>query len=230
MANPISSSSFLNSSMTRWPYPRIVLHAFTLAILSLGSLMLIHLIAWSSESIDWIVRENGALENVQASILAAAFVGGLIAMTRTGVSRWRTIAVAISCIALAGWAREIQSTSSKPLGVTEPIGFTLDRSFRHSLMACATVAVACRAVVAWVRHPEDRSLWFDRRFIWPIVPFVGCFVVSQVCEELHLIVAEETVEIMAYSMLLLCSIWIIRKQSEAGISVDVEDSQRIQAI
>ena len=204
-----------DDSGSAWPYPKIILHALIASLVMVAALLLWHVTAQPAPTLDWMVMENGALENIQATLLAATFIVGWVAAFRTEISRWRTIAIAIACVALAGWAREIQSTPTGDLAESSAstIGFTLNRSLKHGLMLAAGLVFVGRAIQAWFHYPLDRPLWFTPRFIWPAVPFAGCFLLAEWCEESQLVLVEEAAEIFGYSMLLLCTAWIVRHRS-----------------
>lgn len=196
-----------------WPFPRVIIDSLVLMIACVGLLSLVGKL-FLNEPLNWLTRENGALESTQMLILMAAVGVAFVAAIRTPVSLWRTVSIAIACVALAGWAREIPGsdtthTLTNDSNQLAESTFAMPRLWKHALIAIAGTIFACRGIYAWTVFPMDRRHWFRPSFVWPAIPFAASFVVAQLFENRQWVLAEESIEIFAYSMMLSTSLWIV---------------------
>ncbi|TWT55106.1 hypothetical protein Pla22_27600 [Rubripirellula amarantea] len=226
-----------------WPYRRIFLHA-----MSIGGLIVAALVVWDQATggdSTSLVRENGLLENAQIVLLGATTLVGLACLMRIpsrlgkDAGFWRYVTFAIVCVAMLGCVREIQS-----IGPGDGFdGFGLPRFVKRIISGSTALALVVMTVVGAYR---TRGQWlsFTRfanlGFLWPLLPFVGLFVGAEVSEELNWGFAEESVEVIAYSMMLVTTGWLLTTdqlseesmRSEAdvdGVAYD-DDSDRDQRI
>ena len=195
-----------------WPYRRIVLHAFALFIVLISGL--VGYAAISDQPSQVLTRENGLLETTQVILLAATIVLGIATLCRSSSvfarerGFWRYVSCAIVCVAMLGFTREIQSINAQ--GTFD--GFALPRPVKRAVAAFAVLAfMMVSAVSAYRMRGQLRSLtrFASLRFLWPMIPFASCLVAAQVSEELGWVFAEEAVEVMAYSMLVVTCGWLL---------------------
>ncbi len=215
-----------------WPYPNVIRDSILLTATCCGVLWAIENTTSTDQPESWLTGENGALETTQLLVLFATVVFGVVAFFRTNVSRWRTIAIALACVALAGAAREIpaiesqQGASTANLQASE-LTFVASRYWKHTVIAIAGLVCLSRAGYAWFAFAQDRKFWFSPTFIWPAIPFASCFVLAKLFENAGWVIAEEGIEVFAYSMMLLTSVWIVRNTTTTDIAqLSDDDSTR----
>ncbi|TWT75400.1 hypothetical protein [Allorhodopirellula solitaria] len=202
-----------------WPYPSVVQDSVLMTVACCGGLWGISWCSTGGSFRLWLTGENGALEMVQLLILLATVAVGLAAATRATASRWRTIAIALVCVAAAGAAREVPSLHSLTRGdrvsmdAMTGVVFSAPREWKHLVVAVAGLACFARAGYAWIAYSEDRKLWLSPAFIWPAFPFAACFVLAESFERLRWVFAEESIEVFAYAMMLTTAVWVVRNAS-----------------
>lgn len=205
-----------------WPYSNVIRDSVVLTAVCVGGLYVVNRYFSAGEFGGWLTGENGAIETLQLLILAATAVVGVFALTRATVSSWRTIGIALACIAFAGATREIPALESLPRingGAVEAganLSFSVPRDWKHGVILFAAFAFFSRAAYAWFAYPGDRKLWFSPSFIWPVVPFATCFVMAESFEESNWAVAEESIELLAYAMMLTAAVWVVRNATQCS--------------
>lgn len=209
-----------------WPYPNVIRDSVVLTAVCVGGLYVMNRCFSAGEFGGWLTGENGAIESLQLLILAATAVIGIFAVTRAAVSRWRTIGIALACIAFAGATREIPAIESLPrvsgnaLEAGANLSFSVPRYWKHVMILFAAFAFFARGAYAWFAYPGDRKLWFSPSFIWPVVPFAICFVMAESFEESQWALAEESTELLAYTMMLTASLWVVRNATQLSQAQD----------
>ncbi len=212
-----------------WPYPNVIRDSFVLTAACFGGLCVIDRCFAGGEFDEWITGENGALETMQLLMLAATVIVGMLALTRTTVSSWRTIGIALACIAFVGAIREIPTLDSLPringsvLEAGTDLSFAAPRYWKHVVIMFAALVFFARAAYAWFAYPGDRKLWFSPSFIWPVIPFATCFVMAELFEQSSWAIAEESIELLAYVMMLMAAVWVVRNAKQFSQAKDDTD-------
>lgn len=201
------SSSTLKHNL--WPYPRLIIHA---TLVTSGLVLLIIAATWFG---NWgpVDRENGPLENTQILILLATIGISAMAVIRAENHAWRYIAIAVGCVAVVGWTREIQSFNAD----SNLTGLTLPRQWKRVITGSAILTFTASTILVWRSTQGAITKLLHPRFVWPAAIFVSCFVLAELCEENALVVLEESIEVFAYSLMGLTSLWIARNSGETGL-------------
>ncbi|SMP47821.1 hypothetical protein SAMN06265222_102342 [Neorhodopirellula lusitana] len=230
--SPFSISNMQANAPAWWPYPHVIRDSLVLMVVCCGGLWGINYFASAQLSDQWLTGENGVIETTQVLVLVAAALSGIIAYFRTEVSSWRTIAIALTCVALAGVAREIPALETMPDASTDKnlasnSLIAAPRIWKHIAILLTGIVCVSRAAYAWIAYPEDRKLWLSPSFIWPVIPFVSCFVLAELFERASWVIAEESIEVFAYGMMTLSGIWIGRHTksltSTAACTTEITD-------
>lgn len=235
----IRSPSAYSLKRLWWPYPNVIRDSVVLVAVCFSGLWSIDRWGAGARVDRWLTGENGALETVQLLALVATVIVAIVSLTRTTASSWRTVGIALACIAFVGAIREIPAFDSPAIidsGVLKANSaqrFTVPRYGKHMVILFASLIFFARGAYAWFAYPADRRRWFSPSFIWPVVPFATCFVVAEVFERAGWAMAEESVELLAYSMMLAAAVWVTKNaeqlnQAELAIkhSVHHEASSR----
>ncbi|WP_144059709.1 hypothetical protein [Rhodopirellula sallentina] len=217
---PDSSVRYRDGDCLWWPYRNVVRDAFVIASVCCAVLYALQRSLSDAASNPWLTGENGALETLQFFTLVATALVATFAFTRVRPSRYRSIAFALVCVAAAGACREIpKRRPSLPVNVGDlnaagGIEFVLASNTKHAIIGIAILVWLARVAYGWVKFPDDRRFWFTPSFVWPAIPFACSFALSQFFEHMKWLIAEESIELFAYMMMLTTAAWIVKNASE----------------
>lgn len=200
---------WLKGKGSRWPYARIWRHAL---IAALGVTAAIWgACAALAVPVAEIFAENASHELVQSAALAVATLASVIAVARsTGLPRYAALATGV--ISFAGFLRETPTCR----GDVEI--FCAAADMRSSLMAVGA-AVLIIATLTYARRNRVGFLQaIHPRFCWPLVLAAALVGASQIGEELHLVILEETLELYSYFVLMLGAIFLALAPARTAIS------------
>ncbi|MFG0286527.1 MAG: hypothetical protein ACF8CQ_00035, partial [Rhodopirellula sp. JB044] len=134
---PNSSARYRDGDCLWWPYRNVVRDAFVIASVCCAILYALQRSFSDVDSSPWLTGENGALETLQFFTLVATALVATFAFTRVRPSRYRSIAFALVCVAVAGACRELpKRRPSLPVNIGDlnaagGIDFALPSNTKH---------------------------------------------------------------------------------------------------
>jgi hypothetical protein len=183
----------------RWTYRRVVFDA--LLVSALVYVLVVPLGRFWVTGDPFV--ENGPHEAFQIIALLATASISVVHIHSSRARNFAGVALAIGSVAIMCCVREIQSCESEiPGGVM----LCLPRLEKYLLTSGAALAFTVNAVLLVLRRPVLTRQLIHPRFSWPAVPFLLLFWFGREAEMTHLVVLEESAELTAYVLLLLCSI------------------------
>lgn len=184
-----------------WPYPRILLDTLVSGI----SLTIAVALLMRSYGVDFhaFFAENGPHEQLQTAALAAASILSILAAVRLR-SAGRYVAITTAFICLMFFTREIPSCHGSVTTGCIPKGM-------HKIVAITSgVILIQQALSLLLLSPKAFFRIIHPAFSWPLALTALLLVTGQVFESNHMEAMEETLELLAYTVLLLSSVWMLK--------------------
>ena len=196
--------NWLSSPAAVWHYRRIWLDALALTLVATASVWLIS--NANGLSAFQIFDENAPHEMLQSVFLGLAVVLAAIAAWRAEpFGRYLAISIALICY--------IFLFRETPVCKDEIVSLCTSRPPRVLSIAGAAVALLICTVFYEFRHRGIVLKALHPALSWPLAVTAFALFGSQVMEHLHFMAVEETLELYAYAILLLASLWFARHSS-----------------
>ena len=193
--------AWLRSSGPTWQYKRIWLDALivTLCLNALAWLIFAKLGMPTSV----IFAEDGPIEDLQSLSLAITAFLGIVAATKTRILA-RFVATALTCISVVFFAREM------PICRGSVTVYCVSKTWLPIIIAAAVLILLIATIVFEYRHRGGISRAIHPRLSWPLGFAAVVLGLSQLAEQLDIVVMEESLESYGFMILTFSAAWIFR--------------------
>ena len=191
--------TWLGSKEPRWGYNRIWLDAILL--LAAACLVLWLALPRGELAINVLFEENGPIEALQEGVLTlAAFVALFGFVRRRGLARY--IAMFTGLVSAIFSIRETEVCTPGLMDICVP------EASHTIIITVLAVLMLAGTIVFEIKNRGGVMAAASPRVSWPLALCACALFAGQFWESLHIVAGEELLELYAYLILLLGTLWI----------------------
>lgn len=175
---------------------------------------------------EYRIPENGIIENFQRFVLLLSGVICIIAILRNATLHIAFASVFLAALSFSVFVREAPFCDDK-------WGISLDcigQSANILIITSFVILALLFSLWAVFKAPEIIAPMINMRWSWPTFLAVFIGLLSQVCENMHYLMAEEVLETGCYVIILIITILLLRRQTWTGFDAYISNQGKVEDI